>query len=348
MTAPDDLVHVSCARCGADDARVRFPLVRSRMVTCRRCGLSYVDPRASPARIAARLQEWAGRDVVDAERLATAFDPGNLGHYARLLAALERHAAPGRGRLLDVGCSTGAFMQVARAAGWEPEGLEIGAASSAYARDQLGFPVRRESIYDHAPSGRGHAAVALLEVIEHLERPAEALARIHALLAPGGLLLLTTPNFDSLYRRLFGPRWWVINCEDEHIVLFTMETLRAMLLEHGFEPVECRIRGLDLPGMLREARRSLSGGALRRREAARPGAAEQGYYEDRASRMRLRALLARSGLLGVIKAVMRGLDRTFGWRLSPTYAWGEQLIVVARRVDGTAARAGGATDSAKP
>jgi 2-polyprenyl-3-methyl-5-hydroxy-6-metoxy-1,4-benzoquinol methylase len=318
------LVPVACPRCGAHAARHRYRLVECSIVTCESCALSYVSPRASSERLRARLQEWATQDVVDEERLRTAFDRGNLEHYRRLLDRLARHAGPGR-RLLDVGCATGAFLGVARDAGWSVKGLEIGEASARHAREQLGLDVERASLYEFA-SGDRFDAVAFLEVIEHLERPGEALQRIRELLAPGGLLLLTTPNFDSLYRRLFGSRWWVVNCEDEHIVLFNRATLAGLLEESGFELQDLAIRGLDVAGLAREARATLGGRGGSGRERA-----AQDYYESRAGRARLKGALERLGLLSAAKAGLRALDTTFSWRFSPTHGWGEQLVAIARR-----------------
>jgi 2-polyprenyl-3-methyl-5-hydroxy-6-metoxy-1,4-benzoquinol methylase len=323
MDAAAGLVEVACPRCGANAARHRYRLVEGSIVTCRRCDLSYVNPRASSDRLQAKLQAWARQDVLDQERLRTAFDEGNLGHYRRLLDRLGRHAGAGR-RLLDVGCATGAFLGAAREAGWRVKGLEIGEASARHAREQLGLDVERASLYDFGSPER-FDAIAFLEVIEHLERPKEALERIHALLAPEGLLLVTTPNFDSLYRRLFGSRWWVVNCEDEHIVLFNRATLTGLLEESGFEVLDLAIRGLDVGGLAREARASLRGRPASRAEAA------QGYYESRAGRARLKRAIERVGLLAAARAGLRALDATFSWRFSPTHAWGEQLIAVARR-----------------
>lgn len=327
MAAVTERVHVPCPRCGADDAGHRLKLVESAIVTCRACAMSYVNPRVTSGHIERKLQSWAQQDVVDEERLRIAFEAGNFEHYGRLLAALGAHAqGPGR-RLLDVGCSTGAFVTAARDAGWQVQGLEIGAASAAYARDTLGLDVRRGSFYDFAASAGSLDAVAMLEVIEHLERPADAARRIAGLLRPGGLLLVTTPNFDSLYRRLFGSRWWVVNCEDEHIVLFNLATLEGLLRDNGFEVVFRRIRGLDVLGLAREAKRSLMGSSA-------PAAAQgdgAGHYEQRESITRAKSLLSKLGVLGAAKTLLRGLDRTFAWRASPTFAWGEQLVVVARR-----------------
>jgi 2-polyprenyl-3-methyl-5-hydroxy-6-metoxy-1,4-benzoquinol methylase len=75
------------------------------------------------------------------------------------------------------------------------------------------------------------------EVIEHLDDPGGFLDGVHALVAPGGLLVVTTPNATGLVNAaaLFG------NYEvqhPDHVVMYTCATLDAMLRRHGWEPVE--------------------------------------------------------------------------------------------------------------
>jgi 2-polyprenyl-3-methyl-5-hydroxy-6-metoxy-1,4-benzoquinol methylase len=350
---------VACPQCTGADARERYRLTHGALVTCRACGLTYVNPRATRERLEAKLQAWAAQDVLDAERLRIAFEPATLDYFARFLARLERHRQlPGR-RLLDIGCSTGALLTVARQRGWDAGGVEVGRASARYAREALGLPVHHGSLYDFAAPAASYDAVTLVEVIEHLAQPMDALRAVHRLLRPAGLLLVTTPNFDSLFRRLFGARWWVVNCEDEHIVLFNARTLAAMLDRCGFDVVERRIRGLDLVGMMRELRAMRRGAAADVPPAAATGPidkaappaaagsiagaqpataagdgatpAEAAYYAGRAARTQLKRTLARGGLLAAARATLRGLDATFAWRASPTYAMGEQLVLIARR-----------------
>lgn len=325
---PPDHVHVCCPRCGADRAAPRLKLVLTGIVTCRDCGMSYVEPRVSSALIERKLQVWAEQDVVDPERLRVAFEPASVAYYARFLGWMTRHVVLSGRRLLDVGCGTGGFLAVARDAGWHGSGVEIGRASARYASETLGLDVAQGTLYQLVPAREKFDAVSMIEVIEHLERPAEALAIVRETLKPEGVLLVTTPNFDSLYRRLFGSRWWVINCEDEHIVLFNRATLVAMLEENGFAVVDQRVCGIDVLGLLRETRLRLRGGV------AAPGVAKvatEGYYEARSAKNLVKALLGRIGLLWVARALLRAADATYTMRFSPTRDWGEQLVVVARR-----------------
>lgn len=315
---------VGCPNCGDDDATHLYQLQISAIVTCRNCGLSYVNPRVTSAEINRKLQLWATEDVVDGERLRHSFEPATLAYYGRFIALVERRVR--RGRLLDIGCSTGAFLQVARAAGWQVEGLEIGLASARYAAESLGLSVQQGSLYDYVPSEK-FDALAMLEVIEHLEDPRRALGLAHELLTDDGVLLVTTPNFDSLYRRLCGPRWWVINCEDEHIVLFTLAALTRLLEDAGFVVVDYRIRSIDWLGLLREWRSR--GETASKIEA--PTTAIDSYYTSRAAKSRVKHWLGRLGILSSARALLHLLDRTFEWRWSPTFAWGEHLVVIARR-----------------
>lgn len=326
-------VHVICPLCGADNAQPRYRLTRGSIVTCTVCDFHYVSPRLPSAEIHAKLQAWAEQDVVDAPRLRVAFEPGTLATYRSHLDRLVPHLSGPRRRLLDLGCSTGALLTVARDLGWDVEGAELGRDSARYARNQLGLTVHEQSLFDFAPQHR-YEVVSLLEVIEHLEAPVQALKHIHELLEPSGLLLLSTPNFDSLFRRLYGTDWWVINCEDEHIMFFTRKTLTRALEESGFEVLDLRTRSIDIAGLVRTLVARLRRSRTRRMSAA-SGIVQRdhdhGYYDARDAKAATKLWLARLGVLVLARFCMQLLDRVLAWRHSPCRDLGEQIVLIARR-----------------
>jgi 2-polyprenyl-3-methyl-5-hydroxy-6-metoxy-1,4-benzoquinol methylase len=319
-------IRVKCDLCGYTEQRERYRLAIGALVSCPRCDLTYVSPRLPSATLQAKLQAWAGQDVVDAERLRLAFEPRTLELYGEFLAAAQGALRTSGRRLLDVGCSTGALMSAARDAGWQVAGIELGEASAAYASRTLGFDIHHGSLFDFPGAPAEWDAIAFLEVIEHLESPRAALARIVEWLKPGGVLLVSTPNFDSLFRRLFGTRWWVVNCEDEHIVLFNRQTLERALQNAGLEVESCRIRGLDLAGM----GSALCGGAAPA-QAPQATAAEHGYHKARSRKEHIKAALERLGVLNAARGLLGRLERRFADRHSMAHAWGEQLVMVARK-----------------
>jgi 2-polyprenyl-3-methyl-5-hydroxy-6-metoxy-1,4-benzoquinol methylase len=319
-----DVKSVDCPFCGARDPIRLFDLQWSKAVRCRRCGFAYVDPRSSSAVLQARLQDWAVQDVVDPERLRIAFEEGAIALYQRYLASIERATHSGGRRLLDVGCATGALLSVAHARGWEAEGLELGLASAAYVREQLGLTVHTSSLFAFTPDPGGYDAITLLEVIEHLEEPMAALRRVAEWLRPGGTLLISTPNFDSLFRRLHGPRWWVVNCPDDHVAFFTPRTLTAAVESVGLRVVSGRSRGFDVIGMLRSFRAAPAGPAA----APAPSA---GYYESRRFNEGMKAVARSLRVARMARAGKRAVENLCSGRLSPLRSLGEQLVFLCAK-----------------
>ena len=78
------------------------------------------------------------------------------------------------------------------------------------------------------------------EVIEHLDDPGSFLQGVHNLVAPGGILVVTTPNAAGLFNSIAVLGNMEVNHPD-HVVLFTCRTLDAMLMRHGWEPFEHRV-----------------------------------------------------------------------------------------------------------
>ncbi len=131
--------HVRCDLCGADDARVRYPCTLEDgdsgdwrafrcthsgygkhhvIVQCRRCGLVYTDPRPEVQDIEKTYQ--AVEDALYEEERA-----GRVLTFERHLKPLEQLAGPPAGRpLLDVGCYTGVFVEIAARHGWKAWGVE--------------------------------------------------------------------------------------------------------------------------------------------------------------------------------------------------------------------------------
>jgi len=155
-------------------------------------------------------------------------EPGRRATARRLLDLLAPHA-PG-GRLLDVGCGHGLLLDEARARGYEPCGLELSAGAARHAREVLGLDVR-EVPFEAFSDPAGFQAIVLADVIEHLDDPVAALRRCAALLAPGGVLCVVTPDPSSLTARLAGPRWW--GYLPAHANLLPRRTLRELLSADG-------------------------------------------------------------------------------------------------------------------
>ena len=155
--------------------------------------------------------------------------------FGEILERLEQTSAPGR--LLDVGAGPGFLLAAARARGWGGEGIDLNPWAAAYAREQVGAEVRVGALADAGFAPARFDAVTMMDLIEHLAAPAETIGEAARILRPGGALALLTPDAGSAISRLLGRRWPEVVRAPEHLILFSVGGLAALLARHGFEPL---------------------------------------------------------------------------------------------------------------
>ncbi len=171
------------------------------------------------------------------------------GFFRTFLTSLSARI-PQKGRLLDVGAATGHFVGMAAHAGWEAQGIDISAHSVALGVAK-GLKMERATLDDFSAPTASFDVLTLWDVIEHVPDPFAALDRSAALLKAGGYLVINTPDGDSGWARLMGPRWHAL-VPPEHIFIFNRRALGRMLKERGFEIVqeENPIKTFTLPYIL--------------------------------------------------------------------------------------------------
>ena len=163
----------------------------------------------------------------------------------RRLEAIEKFV-PARGRLLDVGCALGFFMEAAAHRGWLVEGVDISDHATSYARDELGLDARTGTLHTVALDPDSFDVVTAWDVIEHVLDPVEELRAMRRLLRPGGLLVLSTPDIGSRVARVTKSRWMGFKLAEEHLVYFDRDTIEKAVAHAGFEVVEMRPIGKDV------------------------------------------------------------------------------------------------------
>ena len=138
-------------------------------------------------------------------------------------------------------CASGAFLDMARKKGWETTGVEVSRASSEYARESFGLNVTTGILEDAALLDDCFDVVTMWDVVEHLPCPSETIAECLRIIKPGGLLLVHTPNHDSLIykaalclcRLLHGKRLanflGPLYGGDGHLYYFNRKSLKRLL-----------------------------------------------------------------------------------------------------------------------
>lgn len=153
--------------------------------------------------------------------------------FERVLGNVERWCPPGR--LLDVGAGPGFMLTAAGGRGWSAEGVEINPWAVEYASSELGLDVQRATL-ESARLDRGRFdAVTMMDLIEHVPDPGALVSRAAEVTRPGGVLAVLTPDAGSPVSRLLGSRWPEVKRVPEHLVLFSVTGLKALLARHGYE-----------------------------------------------------------------------------------------------------------------
>jgi 2-polyprenyl-3-methyl-5-hydroxy-6-metoxy-1,4-benzoquinol methylase len=143
-----------------------------------------------------------------------------------ILKTLRAHEPPGGWkRILDVGCGDGLLFDHL-----EPFGKVEGVESSAASVSEHG--PHRSQIHvcpfdENFQPGKQFGLILMLDVLEHLADPAAALRRALALLAPGGMLLITVPAFMAA--------WTNHDVVNEHVTRYTRQSFRVVAREAGVE-----------------------------------------------------------------------------------------------------------------
>jgi SAM-dependent methyltransferase len=153
-----------------------------------------------------------------------------VGEFRRVLRELAAAGAH-QGRLLEIGCAYGFFLDEARAS-FQVSGVELAAAAVAACRAR-GLDVVREADDAFYRSRAPFDVVVMLDVLEHLEAPATVLRTVHRHTRPGALLVITTGDFGSLTARLLGRRWRLMT-PPQHLWFFTELSLGRLLERQGF------------------------------------------------------------------------------------------------------------------
>lgn len=238
--------RVPCPVCGEAPCDAEFEKEGFTFVRCRACGLVYVNPCLKDELVTQVYKHQSYSDIMRSLMEPSAayrrerFGVERVQILNRFVRATNR---PGR-RLVDVGCATGFFLEAAAADGWDACGVESNPYQADFARKR-GLNVRNETIEESSFEEGSFDAVTMFEVIEHVKRPMRVLEKARALLRPGGMVFVYTPNFDCAERLLVGTEAHFI-WGSNHLTYFTADTLRGALERAGFSVEHAETQGLDV------------------------------------------------------------------------------------------------------
>ena len=153
--------------------------------------------------------------------------------------------SPEQIRLLDVGCSSGAFLNTAVKLGFRAEGVEPAPKAAATAQ-AAGLKVYQGLLQEAGYADGQFDAITLFEVIEHLQQPLALLQECQRILRPGGILLIGTGNASSWSMAVMGARWEYLDIAKHggHVSFFNPGSIASLAQRGGFSVAAVHTRGV--------------------------------------------------------------------------------------------------------
>ena len=225
-----------CPACAKDRAIVLFQKSGGVYVKCESCAMIFTNPAFTDA---ALEQYYSINHAVQSEIVASDV-PFYRALYERGLNSIERLLRKRAGgasnpTILDVGCSAGGFLNIAREHGWSTFGLELNSTEREICA-KSGHQVQGCTL-ENAKFSQKFSAVTLWDVFEHIKDGARFIQSAERILEPGGVLFVQRPSADSIAARILQEK---CNMFDglEHVNIYGRKQIAVLAERTGFEIVD--------------------------------------------------------------------------------------------------------------
>lgn len=234
-----------CRCCRNTNYKVSVKLSNFSIVKCSECGLTFVITEKS-----SYYSEEDYFDGYDLEGYTEYYKDFRNSLCRNHLSAIEQIVP--KGKILDIGCSFGWFLKIAKDSGWQPFGIEHSEKVAKLARDSYGIDVRSGDINLVSGFDTKFQVITLWNVLEHTTEPVFLLRALYDRLSPEGLLVISVPDINGLfsktafllYKASMGKFKFAINELYQsnnrymHLFHFSEDTLGLILKQANFKVIK--------------------------------------------------------------------------------------------------------------
>ena len=215
-----------------------------KIVECVKCSFTFLNPRPKIEYISNYYQvdgydPFLTADSKKGIRNQVYLLLRNLNLYQKYSKLTKIHSTPGK--LLDIGCATGEFIEKMSENSWKCKGVEISQDARKYSEEK-GFDVF--SSVDEVPETEQFDMITMWHVLEHVHDLKKTIQKIHNLLKPGGLLIIAVPNIESSDFKQYGAHWIALDTP-RHLYHFSGESINNLLKQDNFTLTESWTLFLD-------------------------------------------------------------------------------------------------------
>jgi len=217
----------SCPLCNSKKKNTLFKKRGGIYRKCKNCELVYLDPVFKDKELSKYY-----KNLHDAQSIVT---KNESNFYKRIytlgLKAIEKFKKPNR--ILDVGCSSGYFLDIAKSRGWKTYGIELGSKEAKLAK--LNHEVFEKDI-QYLDKLKKFDVITMWDVIEHIKNGHIAMQHMRKRLVKNGFIFFQTPNVNSLAARILQEKCNVFDGL-EHVNLYDKSTIYKLAKQNGFKVI---------------------------------------------------------------------------------------------------------------
>lgn len=197
-----------CPLCGATPVRIKYSIdTEHNIIYCSQCTVQFLSPQLSDEALQQLYSEnyyssWGikGQEENDSTRQM------KIATFSLRMDLIKQFRSGGK--VLDIGCATGYFLELSTKEGFEPYGVEISAYAAQIAKSKFGAAnIFVGTLEQCSFPNRYFDVIAMSDLIEHVRDPIQTLSKAASLLKDDGVILIMTPNTGSLSRVIMGKKW---------------------------------------------------------------------------------------------------------------------------------------------
>lgn len=227
----------TCIICGSSKCRVSpNKFFKNTLLRCQKCGLIFVYPQPKLSKI---KKIYSQNYFKNTNSNSIGYEnyhedkPNIIKTFEKRFRNIE-NLYPEKGKILDLGCAMGFFLEVVENHGWKPYGVEISNYAANIAKKSFGDKIFNGTLDEVSFPDNFFDIITMWDYFEHVFNPLKELSKVRQFLKKDGLLILSTPNTDSLPHKIFKDRWMGYK-DQEHLYYFSEKNATMLLEQSGFK-----------------------------------------------------------------------------------------------------------------
>jgi 2-polyprenyl-3-methyl-5-hydroxy-6-metoxy-1,4-benzoquinol methylase len=235
---------ISCPICGSQQIKEGIKLkdfffTQEAFSTseCVVCGLIFTNPRPEPERLGAyyKTEDYVSHSDTKAGLVNKVYHYIRKKNFKKKYKLIQKFSGTD-GKLLDVGCATGGFLNFFKERGWEVSGIEPDADARTFTQKNYGIEVNDEAFLNNLPA-KSFDVITMWHVLEHVPHPVERLKILHEILKDDGLLVIAIPNPGSYDAQKYK-EFWAGYDVPRHLLHFKQEVALKFFDQNQFDCIE--------------------------------------------------------------------------------------------------------------